>query len=318
MLQKPNTVFVGKKVNSTGTTLAVGDVVVLNAATGAPIAVSAIATTPEIQLGIVKAVGATDAKADMAKTQKIALDKVVSSVFTAYKAKTEATAEIDLSAATIVEGNRYVIRVIYKDIYEHPGQFTHSYEAIAEAGETATTLAGKIVARVTAHKGARVTAVNAAGVITLTAKEIPALSNNVDAAGTYKQVSMSVAAYYTNPSDVWFSAYRAIPGAEITVTNGSPGKGNPHIVRQRENEALGYKGITFRTAWPHIGPALRTDMSKTYDEFVIEFFVNYQSPDNSYVKRTELASELYVEAGAGLAALNTAILAAINPAPTAP
>ena len=57
MLQKPNTVFVGSKVNAAATSLAVGDVVLINAATGAPLAIASIANANAIQLGYVKAIG---------------------------------------------------------------------------------------------------------------------------------------------------------------------------------------------------------------------------------------------------------------------
>lgn len=52
MLKNPNTVFVGSKFNAAGTSLAAGDVVLINANTGAVLAAANIATTDAIQLGL--------------------------------------------------------------------------------------------------------------------------------------------------------------------------------------------------------------------------------------------------------------------------
>ena len=61
MLQKPNTVFVAKKINTAGTSLVAGDIVVINAETGAVSAsntITTLATAPKaIQLGFVKTDG---------------------------------------------------------------------------------------------------------------------------------------------------------------------------------------------------------------------------------------------------------------------
>lgn len=317
MLQKPNTVFVGSKVNAAATSLAVGDVVLINAATGAPLAIASIANAKSIQLGYVKAIGATDADATIVKTQVISKDKVNSLVYSAYAAKTEASSVIDFTGVTPVAGYRYVVRVIYNDLYEHPGQYTHSYEAIAATGETATTLATKIGAKIAAHKGARVTvADDAAGELTLTAKEVVLNGFGTQGKETitpYSQVQMKVVAYWSNPSSVFGSTFNAIPGIEITTTDSKPGKGNPYIVRDREQAALAYKGITYRTTWPVIKPELTVNLAKSYDTLVIEFARGYQSPDNQYVKSTEIATEIYVDnsatAGSKASDLNTAIAA---------
>lgn len=317
MLQKPNTVFVGSKVNAAATSLAVGDIVLINAATGAPLALASIANAKSIQLGYVKAIGSTDAKATIVKTQVISKGKAKSLVYSAYAAKAEATSVIDFTGVTPVAGYRYVVRVIYNDLYEHPGQYTHSYEAIAAKGETGTTLATKIGAKIAAHKGARVTVVdNAAGKLTLTAKEVVLNgfgTQGKEAITPYSQVQMKVVAYWSNPSSVFGSTFNAIPGIGITTTDSKPGKGNPYIVRDREQAALAYKGITYRTTWPVIKPELTVNLSKSYDSIVLEFEKDYQSPDNQYAKSTEIATEIYVDnsatAGSKASDLNTALAA---------
>ena len=73
--------------------------------------------------------------------------------------------------------------------------------------------------------------------------------------------------------------------------------------------ALAYKGITYRTTWPIVKPELNVNLSSTYDTLVIESTNSYQSPDNQYVKETDVATEVYVAAGQGLEALRDAIAA---------
>lgn len=308
MLQKPNTVFVGNKVNTAATSLVVGDVVLINAETGAALATANIANAKSIQLGYVKATG------NIVKTQVISKKAVKNLNYAAYAAKTEASATFNFTGVSFVSGNRYVIRVIYKDLYEHPGQFTHSYEVIHNGVDTIDQVGAKFVARVTKHAGARVTAAynTSTKVLTLTAKVVDGPEANLmskEAITPYSQVSMTAVMYFSSPTALPSISYNAVPGVVITVVDSKPGKGNPFIVRDREQAALGYKGITYRTEFPNIKPELTVDLSATYDSLVLEFGREYQSPDNQYVKSTELASELYIKAGQGLAALNSAIAA---------
>lgn len=305
MLQKPNTVFVGTQVNAAPeTSFAAGDIVLIDAATGAVKDLADIADCNSIQLGLVKADGTT-----INKTQVIGKSNVKNLLYNAYAAKTEAAVSIDWTGVTLVAGYRYVVRIIYKDLYEHPGQFTHSYEVIATAADTVDTLGASFAAKINAHKGARATATYTAGtdVLLITAKTITA--NMASMAGKegisrYSQVQMAVATYYTIPGSPFSGGMKAIPGIVTAVTVSDPGKGNPYVIRDREQDALSYKGITYRTTWPIIKPELNVDLAETYDEFVIEFDKAYQSPDNQYVKATDLAAEIYTEAGEGTSDLD--------------
>ena len=89
----------------------------------------------------------------------------------------------------------------------------------------------------------------------------------------------------------------AITNLTVSKTQGGPGKGNAKIIRDRENAALGYKGIINRMYWPVIKPALTVNLSDTYDTLVIENQNHYLSDDNQYIKNTPIATELYVVAG---------------------
>ena len=323
MLQKPNTVFVGTQFNAAPETrFAAGDVVLIDGNTGAVKDVADIAECSSIQIGLVQADGST-----IKKSGQIYKHGIKNVLYNAYAAKTESTVSFDWTGVTLVPGYRYVIRLIYKDLYEHPGQFTHSYEHIATAADTIDTLGAALAAKINAHKGARCTATYTAltNVLLCTAKAITA--NDVTMMGKegitpYSQVQMTGAAYYTVPNSA-FSSHTAIPGITISVVASKPGKGNPYVIRDREQAALAYKGITYRTTWPIIKPELNVDLTETYDEFVLEYAANYQSPDNQYVKATDLAVEVYTEAGEGSADLDDlrgaiAVWAGFEAAPVTP
>lgn len=305
MLQKPNTVFVGKQFNAAPeTSFAAGDVVLIDGATGAVKDLADIDECKTIQLGLVKADGTS-----ISKTQVITKDAVKNLIYNEYAAKTESSVSFDLTGVTLVTGYRYVIRLIYKDIYEHPGQYTHSYEVIAKAGDTIDTVGAAFAAKINAHKGARATATYTAGtdVLLVTAKAITANYTSMmgkEGITPYSQVQMTGVAYYTIPTSGFANQYNPVPGIVIAVTPSDPGKGNPYVIRDREQDALAYKGITYRTTWPIIKPELNVNLTETYDEFVVEFDNKYQSPDNQYVKSTGLAAEIYTEAGAGTSDLD--------------
>lgn len=380
MLKNPNTVFVGSKFNAAGTSLAAGDVVLINANTGAVLAATDIATTDAIQLGFVKSTGAVN---NIKKTGVIKKSNIKKSVYSAYATKVEASSVVTIANNSIVAGKRYVVRIVYKDIYEHPGQFTHSYEAFSTTASTNATIVSAIAKSINAHKGARVNAYSAyfsgtvagvspaativatgavtedivldadststlaqliaaynlanptitltllagdsadvptaditvvAGKLYLTAKEV--VLNGFSTAGKeaispYSQVEMDVFLYYTDPAKPLTNVYEPVVGATVVTTKSKPGKGNPYIVRDREQDALGYKGITFRTTWPIIKPELNVNLAKSYDTLVTEYTVNYQSPDNQYVKGTDLTAEVYIDnsaaSGSKASDLNTAI-----------
>ena len=375
MLQKPNTVFVGPNVDLTASTLTTGEIFVANANTGEALNISsttsiatALGASTKIKIGYKKTDGTITYSPEFSK------DEVTNLLTNVYSAKSEATTLVDLTSATApVVGHRYVVRCIYKDIYEHPGQFTHSYEVIA-TDTNIDTLATKFATRINAHAGARVTAYSAyfagtptggsaavigvsgavtgdvtiphsdgddlndiiaafnvanptmtavllsgagtmtvtaditvsAGKLYLVAKEVTPNgfgTQGKEAITLYSQV-MPVVVTFTTIVDSRFNSAKASYGAVITTTTGKPGKGNPYIIRDREQAALAYKGITNRITWPIIKPELNVNLSETYDELIIELKKKYQSPDNQYEKETKLAIECYVENGATSTAAN--------------
>lgn len=205
--------------------------------------------------------------------------------------------EIDLTKATVVIGHRYVLRIVYKDMYEAPGQFTHTYEAIATTG-TANDLGNALLKKINKHANRRVNATFTNNKLTLTA--LPKDDNEgVYSLNEYSVVSMEASLYVTIPGALLSNVPEAVRGATITKTAGKPGKGYWKQVRDMEVRMLGYKGHVFTDAYPIIEPKRFVTEGATYDYFTIENDNLYLSPDNQYIKTTPLTTEVYVEHAEG-------------------
>lgn len=217
-----------------------------------------------------------------------------------YVAPVQEKIEIDLTSATVVIGHRYVLRIVYKDMYEAPGQFTHTYEAIATT-DTADVLGSALLRKINKHANRRVNATFTNNKLTLTA--LPKDDNEgVYSLNEYSVVSMEASLYVTIPGALLSNVPEAVPGATITKTAGEPGKGYWKQVRDMEVRMLGYKGHVFTGAYPIIEPKRNVTEGASYDYITIENDNLYLSPDNQYIKTTPLTTELYVEGPADLKA----------------
>lgn len=210
-----------------------------------------------------------------------------------YKAPVAEKIEIDLTSVKPVIGHRYVLRIVYKDLYEAPGQFTHTYETVATS-EVAVDLGNALLKKINKHANRRVTATFTSQKLTLTA--MPKDDNEgVYSLNEYSVVSMEASLYVTIPGALLSNVPEAVPGATIKKTAGHPGKGFWKQVRDMEVRMLGYKGHVFTDAYPIIEPKRNVTEGATYDYFTIENDNLYLSPDNQYIKTTPLTTEVYVE-----------------------
>lgn len=214
-----------------------------------------------------------------------------------YQAPVAEKIEIDLTSAKPVIGHRYVLRIVYKDLYEAPGQFTHTYETVATSG-VADDLGNALLKKINKHANRRVTAAFANHKLTLTA--LPKDDNEgVYSLNEYSVVSMEASLYVTIPGALLSNVPEAVAGAIIKKTTGHPGKGFWKQVRDMEVRMLGYKGHVFTDAYPIIEPKRFVTEGATYDYFTIENDNLYLSPDNQYIKTTPLTTEVYVEHAVG-------------------
>lgn len=210
-----------------------------------------------------------------------------------YKEPVAEKIEIDLTSAKPVIGHRYVLRIVYKDLYEAPGQFTHTYETIATSG-VAGDLGNALLKKINKHANRRVTAEFTNNKLTLTA--MPKDDNEgVYSLNEYSVVSMEASLYVTIPGALLSNVPEAVAGATIKKIAGHPGKGFWKQVRDMEVRMLGYKGHVFTDAYPIIEPKRFVTEGVTYDYFIIENDNPYLSPDNQYIKTTPLTTEVYVE-----------------------
>lgn len=215
-----------------------------------------------------------------------------------HVAPVEEKIEIDLTSATVVIGHRYVLRIVYKDIYEAPGQFTHTYEVVATT-ETADDLGNALLKKINKHANRRVSATFKSHKLTLTA--LPKDDNEgIYSLNEYSVVSMEASLYVTIPGALLSNVPEAVPGVTITKTAGKPGKGYWKQVRDAEVRMLGYKGHVFTDAYPIVEPKRNVTEGVSYDYITIENDNLYLSPDNQYIKTTPLITELYVEDAASL------------------
>lgn len=215
-------------------------------------------------------------------------------VVTPFVAKAEDKIVITATNVAPEVGHRYVLRLVYNDIYEAPGQFTHTYEVIAKT-TAPKDLVDAFVKKINKHKEARVTASASEAVLTLTAKEIP-YNEGITLDHGYTQVSVEAFMGTTIPSGLLSNVMYPISNLTIAKTQGTPGKGNAYIVRDREDAAMGYRGITHRAngIYPYIAPEFRSDLSAEYDTITMEWDNKYLSDDNQYIKTTPLAVEMYI------------------------
>lgn len=312
MLQYVNSVLVGKAQSANAKTMAdavAGDVLMFNNQ-GALISTPAEAASADaIKLGLVTGKTQSYVKAD-GTTEDIKVLQYSNIIpknsireynpFT-FMALKEDKITIDFGAFTPVVGNRYVLRIIYQDLYEHPGQFTHTYEVIASS-DTLSKLIDRFVLQINKDTRRRVVATKTDSTIVLTA--LPKNDNEgKESINIYTQVSMIAVLYYTNPNATGFASKNKYPLDGVTVSKvaGTPGKGNAKLIRDREQAALSYKGIMNRTWFPVIKPELNVNLNGKYDGFVIEFEPEHRTAEDGF-RKTKQSVEVYVENGTALSA----------------
>lgn len=313
MITRVDTVLIGKNCPASYTTadaLAAGDVAmfdqdrkIIKTAADAVKASALYIGVAQDKVTVTKPDGTTEQKANIEFSNAIQKDSKPSAVIGTYVAPVQEKIVITLTNATIVAGNRYVLRIVYKDMFEDPGQFTHTYEVFAESA-TAADLATAIVKKINKHANRRVQASASAAVITLTAMEKDD-NEGVYSINEYSVVSMDASLYETTPGALLSNYPKAVAGATIVKTPGNPGKGYWKQVRDREARQMGYKGHVFTGAYPEVEQVRKVVAGDTYDYATIENDNLYLSNDNQYIKTTPILTELYVKAGT----LNNSVLA---------
>lgn len=305
MITRVGTVLIGKKCPASYTTadaLVAGDVAmfdqdrkIIKTAAEAVKASTLYIGVAQDKVTVTKPDGSTEQKANIEFSNAIQKNSNPSAVIGEYEAPVQEKIVITLTSATITAGNRYVLRIVYKDMYEDPGQFTHTYEVFAESND-ATALAKAIVNKINKHANRRIQASNSAAVITLTAMEKDD-NEGVYSINEYSVVSMDASLYETIPGALLSNFPKAVAGATIVKTAGKAGKGYWKQVRDREARQMGYKGHVFTGTYPEVEQVRKVVAGDTYDYATIENDNLYLSNDNQYIKTTPILTELYVKKG---------------------
>lgn len=298
MFTKPSQVIIGKKVNIADTaSLAVGDITVVDEnmkAASAPADASALyigVCTGKEEITLPN--GTTSEVSIMKWSDRIQKASKPSYATGDFEEPTNAKIEIDLSAAELVVGHRYVLRILYKDMNIANFQFTHTYEHVA-ATELVDDLGNALLKQINKHANRRVNATYAGSKLTLTAKD-KNYDNAVDSLDEYSIVSMDASLYVTIPGALLSNQPEKVSGAVITKTEGSAGKGFWKQVRDAEARAMGYSGHVFTGAYPSVEQDRMVTKDAEYNYVTIENDNLYLSPDNQYIKTTPVLTEVYCE-----------------------
>lgn len=325
MLQHVNSVLISNTINTTAgainaTSLAKGALVAVNDKGALINPTAAISDTTYVKFGVVRSViDATNKIYDIKWGNPIQKQGVKSIAYTTKSvAPVQDKVVITLTDAEIVAGHRYVLRMVYRDIYEAPGQFTHTYEVFA-ANTTAADLASAIVAKINKHKNRRIDASVTGAAITLTAKAKDD-NNGVYSLNEYSTVNMEASLYVTIPGALLSNQPEAVKGATIVKTPGNPGKGYWKQVRDAEVRYMGYEGHVFTGAYPQVMQDMMTVEDAAYATLTISNENAYLSNDNQYIKNTPITSDIYSVDSANLVKIATAMatfsgIAATNTTP---
>lgn len=226
-----------------------------------------------------------------------------------YTASSEQVTTFDLTGLSVTADTEYLLRIVYKDLNEHPGQFVQSYRYIAESGDDIDDVGDALVALINADKGRRVSATYTEGtdVIELTGRAIPDCTTSTSDIDEYWMVEFDAFLNYVDAADNWVEW-----GATKATTAAVYGSGNWEQIRDLEKLGLGYRGISNNTHFPIIKPDLATVKAETYDMIVIEHDKSYRSPDNQYGKETILTTVIAIPFTATANQMTT-ILSRLNP-----
>lgn len=200
-----------------------------------------------------------------------------------YSAKSEQVDTFDITGLTVTNGIEYLLRIVYKDVNEHPGQYTETYRYVAGSSDTIDTVAAGIVARVSAHSGARVTVSynSSTDVLTVTGKALTACTSGLSDIDEFSMVEFDAYLNYVDSSGIWQDW-----GSTHSSTKAVKPKGSWEQLRDMEK--WDNRGATNKTHFPVLynSSEFRTTKDETYDMIIIEHDKSYQSPDNQYVKQS--------------------------------
>jgi len=222
----------------------------------------------------------------------------------AYSAKAEETATLSAITDSITPGTEYVLRIVYKDIYEDRGQFTDTYRYTAKTADDSEKIFDGLRLRIAKDNGkysikrkggSRVVGSGSTTLI-LTAKPIPECTSTVNDIDEFTMVNCEVRLNYVDSHFDWTPVTMA---AAIAYTAFDRGSGAWEVMRDIEKFAQSYQGVTNRVWFPIVKPEIRVLKGAAYGQIIMEHDAQYRSPDNQYNKETSLTTQIIVDDEAG-------------------
>jgi len=224
-----------------------------------------------------------------------------------HAAKAEQAWTATFTATTV--GRQYVLRIVYKDLYEHPGLYTQTYNYTATATDQ-DTMGAALVALVNGDSNCRVTAAYTAGsdAFVLTAKAIPGCTTGLSDIDEFHMVSFEPYINYVDSNN------NQQEFVDFTIaTNLSTGTGTWELMRDLEKEAWAYEGVHNRTQFPVTVPDFRTVKSSNYNLLIIEHDIPYKTPNNLYSETTQAKTIIAFIDGTNGDAQQAFVLSQLNP-----
>jgi len=335
MITKPFKVFIGKNTarnaNITGSeilsllmtttdadALGDGEIVVLDKAFNVLTPGATIADTDRIYIaiGTTKTFTLSPESGTAVTARKIKLSDPIISGYVrnfsgkAYAAKAEQEWDVTLTAPTAAR--QYVVRCVYKDLYEHPGMFKQEWRYTATAADAAAvdTFGAAVAAVINADPNTRVTATYTNGTdnFKLTAKAMAGCTTGLSDIDEFDMVLFEPYFNYVDSNGREQEAY------DFAIkTNASRGVGTWELMRDLEKDAWGYEGVYNRREFPVILPDFHTSAYLTYNLVIIEHEIPYKTPNNLYLETTQVKTIIAFTNNANGDGQQAFVLSQLNP-----
>lgn len=225
----------------------------------------------------------------------------------AYAAKAEQVATVTVTAATAAR--QYVVRCVYKDLYEHPGMFKQEWRYTAVAADaTPATFATALAGVINADPNSRVVATTSTADLILTARPIAGCTTGLNDIDEFSMVLFEPYINYIDSDgyEVGFVDF-------VATTNASEGNGTWERMRDLEKDSWGYEGVYNRREFPVILPTSNVSTSLTYNLLIIEHEVPYKTPNNLYLATTQVKTIIAFHNGTNGDAQQAFVLSQLNP-----
>lgn len=300
MYETPNKVLIASDVKDTVDSVVPGDLVLIDADKGTPVAATGLATVKKLQIGVVKraavSTGALQDKrpAYIAKSKAFSKKEFVGVTTAAYAAPVQAKFTItftDDHANKNKDPKAMVSVRVLNDVYGFGNH--NAAEYVLKCGDyaTADALAADFEKHINADKNSCVVAKATAKTLVLTGKDMVAVNPAIAAGNAPYEVVMCKVFSFVHADN------STVNPAVVQNAVASTGIGNPYVIRELEKVSHGYDGAMPSNLRIDARPASEVDLSKTYHQLTVRFNQEYRSADN-HLRTTPVVAQAFIVAPA--------------------